>query len=99
MDIASSSADVLATMSNSISSDFSASTFVAAAETMTPSSLLSFWNMDQETAESLAGPFFGFSLAPYLAFLYFLSRKENECPKGVTVGFATCLLFVFLYVS
>ena len=30
------------------------------------------------------------------AFLYFLNVKENDCPKGVTVGFATCLLFVFL---
>lgn len=53
-------------------------------------------NMDQDTAEALAGPFFGASLFPYLAFLYFLNRPENETPKGVTVGFATCLLFVFL---
>lgn len=52
--------------------------------------------MDSDTAEALAGPFFGLSLFPYLAFLYFLSREENETPKGVTVGFATCLLFVFL---
>lgn len=52
--------------------------------------------MDKEAAEALAGPFFGASLFPYLAFLYFLDRPENECPKGVTVGFATCLLFVFL---
>jgi hypothetical protein len=36
------------------------------------------------------------SLFPYLAFLYFLNVEENECPKGVIVGFATCLLFVFL---
>jgi len=53
-------------------------------------------SMDKEAAEALAGPFFGASLFPYLAFLYFLDRPENECPKGVTVGFATCLLFVFL---
>jgi len=53
-------------------------------------------SIDQEAAEALAGPFFGLSLFPYLAFLYFLSREENETPKGVTVGFATCLLFVFL---
>jgi hypothetical protein len=51
---------------------------------------------DKEAAETLAGPFFGASLFPYLAFLYFLNREENDCPKGVTVGFATCLLFVFL---
>lgn len=52
--------------------------------------------MDQSTAEQLAGPFFGASLFPYLAFLYFLNVPENETPKGVTVGFATCLIFVFL---
>lgn len=53
-------------------------------------------NMDADTAEFLAGPFFGLSLFPYLGFLYFLNAPENECPKGVVVGFATCLLFVFL---
>lgn len=53
-------------------------------------------DMDADTAEFLAGPFFGLSLFPYLAFLYFLNVEENDCPKGVTVGFATCLLFVFL---
>ena len=55
-----------------------------------------FLSMDQETAEILAGPLFGFPLFPYLAFIYFLNVDENECPKGVTVGFAACLLFVFL---
>lgn len=53
-------------------------------------------SMDGSTAEAIAGPFFGLSLFPYLAFLYFLSREENRTPKGVTVGFATCLLFVAL---
>jgi hypothetical protein len=53
-------------------------------------------NLDREQAEALAGPFFGASLFPYLAFLYLLNVEENDCPKGVTVGFATCLLFVFL---
>jgi hypothetical protein len=53
-------------------------------------------NIDRDQAEALAGPFFGASLFPYLAFLYFLNVEENECPKGVVVGFATCLLFVFL---
>ncbi|GAX23799.1 hypothetical protein FisN_12Hh381 [Fistulifera solaris] len=56
----------------------------------------SLTNMDADTAEALAGPFFGASLFPYLAFIYFIDRPENETPKGVTVGFATCLLFVFL---
>ena len=53
-------------------------------------------SIDRDQAEALAGPFFGASLFPYLAFLFFLSREENECPKGVTVGFASCLSFVFL---
>ncbi|KAL7486694.1 hypothetical protein ACHAW6_012286 [Cyclotella cf. meneghiniana] len=52
--------------------------------------------MDQTSAETLAGPFFGLSLFPYLAFLFFLQVPQNNTPKGVTVGFATCLLFVFL---
>ena len=54
------------------------------------------WAMDKDTAEALAGPFFGLSLFPYLAFLYFLNLPENDFPKGVVVGFASCLLFVFL---
>jgi hypothetical protein len=55
-----------------------------------------YLSMDQDTAEAIAGPFFGLSLFPYLAFIYFLNLRENECPRGVTVGFAACLLFVFL---
>jgi hypothetical protein len=55
-----------------------------------------FQMMDQSTAETLAGPLFGLSLFPYLAFIYFLNVDENDCPKGVVVGFAACLLFVFL---
>ncbi len=53
-------------------------------------------SMDQSAAERLAGPFFGASLFPYLGFLYFLDAPQNGTPRGVTVGFATCLLFVFL---
>ena len=56
----------------------------------------SLTSMTEVQAEALAGPLFGASLFPYLAFLYLLNLDENECPKGVTVGFATCLLFVFL---
>lgn len=56
----------------------------------------SILSMDQSAAEQIAGPFFGLSLFPYLAFLFFLNVPQNETPKGVTVGFATCLVFVFL---
>lgn len=52
--------------------------------------------MSNKEAENFAGPFFGLSLFPYIAFIYFLNVPENNTPKGVTVGFATCLLFVFL---
>lgn len=73
----------------------------SAMSTMFPTETMAFvqqlnLSIDKEAAETLAGPFFGASLFPYLAFLYFLNREENDCPKGVTVGFATCLLFVFL---
>ncbi len=67
----------------------------AAASSASPS-LLSLLDITRDEAEALAGPFFGLSLFPYLAFLYWLNVPENETPKGVTVGFATCLLFVFL---
>ena len=53
-------------------------------------------DITRDQGEALAGPFFGLSLFPYLLFLYLLDVKENDTPKGVTVGFATCLLFVFL---
>ena len=55
-----------------------------------------FYTMDQDTAEAVAGPLFALSLFPYLAFIYFLNVEENDCPKGVIVGFAACLLFVIL---
>lgn len=75
--------------------------FLERSLTMLPTETIAFvqqlnLSIDSGTAETLAGPFFGASLFPYLLFLYFLSRDENQCPKGVTVGFATCLLFVFL---
>jgi len=53
-------------------------------------------NIGRAEAEAIAGPFFGASLFPYLAFIYFLNVPENDTPKGVTVGFASCLSFVFL---
>jgi Protein of unknown function (DUF2499)/Protein of unknown function (DUF3593) len=52
--------------------------------------------IDSDLAERLAGPFFGLSLIPYLIFLFFLNHETVQCPKGVVVGFATLLLFVFM---
>lgn len=71
-------------------------TLSSSSELLTASGIGSFLTIDSEQAEALGGPLFGFSLFPYLAFLYFLSREETKCPKGVTVGFAILLLFVFL---
>lgn len=45
-------------------------------------------------AESVAGGFFGVSLFPYLAFLYFLKRTQN-LPPGAYFGFCFLLVFVF----
>jgi hypothetical protein len=79
----------------------SSTTLSMAVEFIPTTEMLSFiegfnLSIDRNEAETLAGPFFGASLFPYLAFLFFLSREENDCPKGVTVGFASCLSFVFL---
>ena len=71
----------------------------AASSSSSSSSLVLLSNVldiTRDQGEALAGPFFGLSLFPYLVFLYLLDVKENDTPKGVTVGFATCLLFVFL---
>ena len=74
----------------------STSEILAAAGQGAAGGLDSLLKMDPDTSEALSGPLFGSSLFPYLAFLYFLSRDETNCPKGVTVGFAVLLLFVFL---
>ncbi|CAJ1958512.1 unnamed protein product [Cylindrotheca closterium] len=55
-----------------------------------PSSLLSFTDQGQ----NLAGIFFQSSLLPYLAFLYFLSFKENRIPDVGNFGFQFILIFV-----
>ena len=55
-----------------------------------PSSLLCFTDQGQ----NLAGIFFQSSLLPYLAFLYFLSFKENRIPDVANFGFQFILIFV-----
>lgn len=45
-------------------------------------------------AEQLAGPLFGGSLFPYIAFLYFL--RQADAPANVQLGFGYLLVFVFL---
>jgi hypothetical protein len=52
----------------------------------------------KDSAEAIAGPFFGLSLFPYLAFLYFLSRPQNEAPKGI-VDNVTSLLYEIMYLT
>lgn len=54
--------------------------------------------MDPDTAEAAAVPLFMVSLFPYGAFLYFLNRSENKCPKGVIVGFGSWFLTIFIQI-
>lgn len=53
------------------------------------------WSVSPEAIDQLAVQFFGASLFPYLAFLYFLNRKEVECPPVANFGFRFLLVFVF----
>jgi hypothetical protein len=45
--------------------------------------------------EQIEGALFGASLAPYLGFLYLLSKEESAAPRGVLFGFRFLLAFVF----
>lgn len=54
---------------------------------------VSAWSVTSLTSD-LAADLFQASLLPYLAFLFFLSRKETKTPEGGTFGFAFLLVFV-----
>lgn len=54
---------------------------------------VSAWSVTSLTSD-LAADLFQASLLPYLAFLYFLSRKETKTPEGGVFGFAFLLVFV-----
>eukprot|EP00611_Tribonema_gayanum_P019384 TRINITY_DN3348_c0_g1_i1.p1 TRINITY_DN3348_c0_g1~~TRINITY_DN3348_c0_g1_i1.p1 ORF type:complete len:401 (-),score=103.01 TRINITY_DN3348_c0_g1_i1:104-1306(-) len=54
---------------------------------------VSAWSVTTVTAD-LGAQLFQASLAPYLAFLYFLSRPETKTPKGGTFSFTFLLVFV-----
>lgn len=54
---------------------------------------VSAWSVTSLTSD-LAAELFQASLFPYLAFLFFLSRKESKTPKGGLFGFAFLLVFV-----
>ena len=87
--------DGIITSSNDMINEIS-SLLTSSSSSSSVASATSWLDVSRDQAEQLAGPFFGASLFPYLAFLWLLARPANETPKGVTVGFATCLLFVFL---
>lgn len=53
------------------------------------------WSVSPATVDALAAQFFATSLAPYLAFLYFLANKETKCPPLANFGFRFLLVFVF----
>jgi hypothetical protein len=38
------------------------------------------WSVSSQTLDIVAAQFFAASLLPYLAFLYFLERPQNETP-------------------
>lgn len=70
----------------------------AAAATAAAATLLALtdpWSISTASADAVAAQLFAFSLFPYLAFLYYLSRPEAACPKGAFRGFAFLLVFVF----
>ncbi|CAN0292458.1 unnamed protein product [Pylaiella littoralis] len=54
---------------------------------------VSAWSVTSVTSDT-AAELFQASLLPYLAFLWFLSRKETKTPEGGTFGFAFLLVFV-----
>lgn len=60
-----------------------------------PRMLVDPWSVSPEAVDALAAQFFAASLIPYLAFLYFLSTPEANCPKLANFGFRFLLIFVF----
>lgn len=57
--------------------------------------LIDPWSVSQQTLDVLAAQFFAVSLIPYLGFLYFLERPQNETPPLAAFGFRFLLVFVF----
>lgn len=53
------------------------------------------FGVSPEAWELIEGNLFGASLAPYLAFLYFLGMPESKCPPRALFGFKFLLVFVF----
>lgn len=53
------------------------------------------WSVSPQTLDVLAAQFFAASLVPYLGFLYFLERPQNETPPLAAFGFRFLLVFVF----
>lgn len=59
--------------------------------------IINAWSVNGETLNSpdLASRIFSVSIFPYLALLFFLSRKETNTPKIANFGFQFLLVFVF----
>lgn len=53
------------------------------------------WSVSPQFIDQLATQSFAASLFPYLAFLYFLSREQTDCPPLANFGFQFLLAFVF----
>lgn len=52
------------------------------------------WSVSPDVIDQLAAQLFATSLFPYLAFLYFISKKEIACPPLANFGFRFLLVFV-----
>lgn len=52
------------------------------------------WSVSPDVLDQLAAQLFAASLFPYLAFLYFVSKKEVACPPLANFGFRFLLVFV-----
>lgn len=52
------------------------------------------WSVSPAALDQLATQFFAASLFPYLAFLYFISKKDVACPPIANFGFRFLLVFV-----
>lgn len=57
--------------------------------------LIDPWSVSPEAIDQLAAQFFASSLIPYISFLYYMSRKETNCPPLANFGFRFLLVFVF----
>lgn len=67
---------------------------VAASLSTGPRMAVDPWSVSPEFLDVVAAQSFAASLFPYLGFLFFLGKKETDCPKLANFGFQFLLAFV-----